>query len=342
MRIDRNPQPRKGFTLIELLLVIAIIGILAGLLLVAIGPTMRGPRVAEVVAEMSNLDKAMKDFKLKYGVDIPSSLRLHENASGWGGGDDPTRRSRAFILRVWPDFDFDYAWPGTPPMGLTDGQIDINGNGTLDETLDLRGIECMVFLLGGVCLTGDDAGSPLKAARDDRIETAGTPGKWIPIGFSPNPRFPFSRSGTSRVGPFFEFDQARLVNVAGTTADHMPEYKDTIPGQLTPYAFASSTRGAFSYGAPDPMDPSPKDAAYCQFDLNCGDSSTPFGDVYKRATNEPYNRDSYQLISPGFDFLFKNPSNAAGGAWTQGTGLPSNRAEERDNIANFAGGQLEG
>lgn len=342
MRTNRKPRCRKGFTLIELLLVIAIIGILAGLLLVAVIPAMRAPRVTEVVAEISNLDKAIKDFKLKYGVDIPSSLRLHEDAANWGNSDAPTRRSRAFLLRVWPDFDFSYTWPNPNPAGVADGKMDINGNGTLDETLDLRGVECMVFLLGGVTLTGDAAGAPLKANRNDAIETAGTPGQWIPIGFSVNPAFPFSRSGSSRVGPFYEFDAPRLVNVAGTIADHMPEYMDPIPGQLTPYAFASASGGAFNYGAPDPADPTPRDAGYCQFDLNMGDPGTPFGDVYKRATNEPYNREGYQLISPGFDYLFRNPATPAGGPWVEGGTIPANRAEERDNIANFSGGQLEG
>lgn len=318
---------RRGFTLIELLIVLAIVGMLAGLLLAAVIPAMSSGRNLAVSSEIQSLEKAIQDFKLRYGTDIPSSIRLYENGADWNNTDNITRRSKAILQRIWPDFDFYYG--GTSMMP---NRYDINGDGDDNDTLNLSGIECLVFFLGGVCATqdGTSPNSPYIRQIDGALNMMGTPQRWTPIGFSANPQRPFARGVGSRVGPFMEFDITRLRNVHAA-GQRMPEYVDPLPSQQTPYAYASATGGS-------------QGSSYRFQDLDYGASDDTFTSVYLRSSdaNDPYNPKSYQLISPGLDGRFSTLSGlGAGGIWEKGTLLPSNRAGERDNIANFSGGTLE-
>jgi len=65
--------PRAAFTLVELLVVIAIIGILAALLLAAVGPATRRARAARMQAEMTQFDTAIEDYKNNVGSYPPNA-----------------------------------------------------------------------------------------------------------------------------------------------------------------------------------------------------------------------------------------------------------------------------
>ncbi|TWT58471.1 hypothetical protein KOR42_18460 [Thalassoglobus neptunius] len=332
-------EKRSAFTLVELVVVILVIGILMAFLFPAINQVITNSRVAQVTAEIKSLDSALAAFKSKYGISPPSRLRLYEEAAGWVNDTSlQARESKAYLRQIWPEMDFTYAAAPTP------GELDIDGDGTIraesDGPIVLTGAECLVFFLGGVCATEDSAGNPIRNA-DGSLGTAAAPAKWAPLGFSTDQTFPFRRGG-SRVAPFHEFDSARLVNVNDPTSQpgrNMPEYLDSLPGQVSPYIYASSYDGR-GYNK-DTMT-----NVYLDIDLGAPSfasptsiylSSDPDGSVNTDVSNDvPYQANSYQIISPGFD-----NSYGVGGLYDPDTGFDANRGDEKDNITNFSSGVLD-
>ncbi len=62
---------RRAFSLIELMVVMLIISLLMGLLLVGVRGAVASVRVAAVTVELKNLENAILNFKVKYGVEPP-------------------------------------------------------------------------------------------------------------------------------------------------------------------------------------------------------------------------------------------------------------------------------
>jgi len=75
---------RVGFTLVELLMVIVIIGILIGMLAVAINPVLQSSREFAVAQEMKQMDSAIESFNTKYGFYPPSFTGFNQTATGTG------------------------------------------------------------------------------------------------------------------------------------------------------------------------------------------------------------------------------------------------------------------
>ncbi len=322
-RLSIAAPARRAFTLIELLLVLAVIGILAGLLLGGVFNVFGTARITQVSAEISSLDQAIAEFKLRFGMEPPSFVILYENGPAWP--TDRTMypnevRSRALIQRLWPDYDF------TTPHN-------INGDGDTTDVITLQSTEALVFFLGG--------NSVLDSANPQ------------PLGFSTNPTNPFAGGG-QRVGPFFAFNTDRFVDVDG---DGCPEYLDPIPGQTLPYLYFSGYDGA-GY-RPFGMNGTAGDA---DDEMLSSDGTPLMQSVYMvndqdwlMDTNRPranageyINPKSYQIISPGMDFRF-----GVGGTYLRGKGLAIKaggsmdnfrsreaRRPEFDNITNFSGGML--
>ena len=207
-RTSEQNQP-NGFTLIELLVAIGIVALLAGLLLSGIQASISAVATAKAANEIRNLETALAQFHSEFGMYPPSSIRLHETVAGWSNTDTETVRSRALIMKLWPNFNFTIA-------------RDFDGDSNATETHDLNGAECLAFFLGGVI----------------RIRSGSDP--FAPMGFSKNPANPFDRSSDNRIGPFTELVLDRLID---SNSNGMPEYIDTYSGQYRPIYYLSSYDG---------------------------------------------------------------------------------------------------
>jgi prepilin-type N-terminal cleavage/methylation domain-containing protein len=166
---------RGGFTLIELLIVLVVVLLLAGLLLGAVLVVRGRVRVAQQVAELTQLDLALATFKSKYGIFPPSRIRLREWQTDAAGslvnGTTPylqndafDQHSVAYLRRIWPSIKLLISNGGPSPVE-TPGPNSIGqwfqDNSTspafTPRVYELEGDECLVFFLGGICeKTGTD------------------------------------------------------------------------------------------------------------------------------------------------------------------------------------------
>ena len=240
-----QPRDRVGFTLIELMVVIVIIAILIGLLVPAVISVRRAARDAEVRKDISDLEQAIAQFKVSFGIEPPSRIALYSSAADW---DNPAygpdnKRSKGLIKQLWPQFDF----------------ATCGGFGSFPTPKHLNGSECLVFFLGGMI--------------------DGNSGAFI--GFSKDPTRPFSTIVTNREGPFFEFKGARnssgqfVGRLTDVDVDGIPEYRDPLPQQTSPYAYFGST-GSGSYPAFATLNAMPSSGVY---------SAAPFVDLLTAVSN---------------------------------------------------------
>lgn len=316
--IRQDPSARlknvRGFTLIELLIVIVIISMLIALLLPVLANIQQSGQVARVKNELSQLETAILAFKNTYGIEPPSRFVLYEDFNDYGIAEaDPVldslrSKSRGAISRMWPQFDFTQGRDWDNDTVITSG-----------SSFVLNGAECLVFFLGGI------------------IEGPASPPNLT--GFSKNPATPFD-SGSNREGPFFEFSTSRIQDVQNTSADsgldgmgvlNIPEYLDPLEGQSSPYFYVhrdyyrAHDQEEFASLSPAlPVELEPR--AYKQSDAN----------------RSYYKKQTFQLISPGFDGVY-----GSGGIYEEddsdhdGETVPLHINEfDRDNITNFSSGML--
>lgn len=331
-KLTEKTPPRRpaAFTLIELLVAIGIIAVLVGLLTPAIYNVLVRARVTEVKADIAQIEGAIADFNLKFGMNPPSRVTVHETQAGWNSD----KRSRSIIRRLWPDFDF------TKPRAFGLGA----------SSIELRGDQCLVFFLGGGFedLDSDGIGDAFRGFSSD-----------------PTDPFQFSTSTSTRIGPFMDFDPERVIADPGKTTlvypndsiRKFPVYVDPLPAQTHPYIYASSDEGL---GYSETTTDSDLNTPATQ---QTWPSSAPgFFRIYRTDTlgtaadakvPEPWKARTYQVISPGRDSKYgkggpykPDQTNNRLPAFNRTGAAPGidvkdpERSDEEDNITNFSDGTL--
>ncbi len=113
---------QKGFTLIELLVVIAIIGLLATVVLAALGPQRKNARVAAAQASMRNMLTVMQ-LCANDGIDLNSpAVGTKICASGDGS------------LTNWGALPTGWTYGGGQDTSASDGSFSINASGETPVT----------------------------------------------------------------------------------------------------------------------------------------------------------------------------------------------------------------
>lgn len=136
----------RGFSLIEVLVVMVIIAILVALVVPAISGVRTRARIAQVSAEISQLDAAIAKFKAVFNVEPPSSLLIPPVGGTW------TALDRSKVRGLWPQFNF-----------ATNGNL---GNAS---AIHLNGAECLVFFLGGYEATSGSVKTVIGFSKDPRF-----------------------------------------------------------------------------------------------------------------------------------------------------------------------------
>jgi prepilin-type N-terminal cleavage/methylation domain-containing protein len=80
MNMKKTNQFSRAFTLIELLVVIAIIGVLAGFIIGGLGAAKKQQAIKAAKAELTFIENALENYKLKYGSYPPASINSVTNS----------------------------------------------------------------------------------------------------------------------------------------------------------------------------------------------------------------------------------------------------------------------
>lgn len=365
-----RPRNRhQGFTLIEVLMVIAIIGVLVGLLVPAVNMARRSVQQSSIVFEVQTLNSAVEQYKTKFGDYPPDG----SNVSTF----------KRHIRKVFPNIAASELLDLDSAVGCNQQPIP-----TSPDFRVMDPSEALVFFLGGF---SDDPAHPFTGPGGPlQVISRNAAGVATSVQYN-----------VDRNAPLFEFKQSQLTLevVRGATVstdesinfyDLATEYPttdgllppgsptnslgDVIPcyhpsGRLAPYVYFDSRTYStkvgtvtyanhFSPGSGSPVTGFAR--PYKSINVNTSVTYSPASaDAYYRYENDR----TFQIVSAGLDDAFGNVnpitdgtkfyvyptgqlmdiSIAPGGsqtgplAYVESAGLPS---AQLDNATNFADGIL--
>lgn len=289
---------RGGFTVVEVLVAIVIIGILAGLLVPGLMSATKRAREYAVENDITQLGAAVEAFKTKYGF-YPPDFAIIRAIGGSNPSDaeiaDMSNSLLPYINRIAPNHG-EAALAGTGwPAGYR--RIDV----WMKEVGQHLGPDsALVFWLSGLIknkqfpLTYVDSGT----VHGQLAYNAGT-------------------DGTVEREIYFDFKSEKLL-LDSTTAP--------VANAIARFTQLNNTPEYFVYFETKSLVP-PISLPSCVVN---GITVTP----YANASNELYNKNSYQILAPGLDTVFAESGSTS-------PSVSSVTKRERDNLSNFSEGRLE-
>jgi prepilin-type N-terminal cleavage/methylation domain-containing protein len=278
----------RGFTLVEMLVVIAIIGILVGLVTGAAMVAMRMGKKTVVKSEIGQLDLALKQYKADNGEYPADGSIPQSDISPTNGYYD--KNSNGI-----PD-DFERHFGIVFTRANVNDELTALGYDTVAKRLTLfqnyTPMTALVFWLGGMPENINNPNSRL-------------------IGFSQNKINPLSDTASQRTKPYFEFDSARLTGPTGQIfRTYVPSGLPSVE-QWNSYSYphipcyvyfrAEGTRGTEYFYAPNHFKTCPPSYSPSYGGLNAPTYVRPYWDEQSQAW---VNADSFQILFCGFDGKF--------------------------------------
>jgi prepilin-type N-terminal cleavage/methylation domain-containing protein len=319
-------RPRHAFTLVEMLMVITIIGILAGLLLVAIGSARKAARQAAIRIDIDNLNRALETYYTDVGEYPPDFVGVNDNTSITIGGVSTTVKAQArnAVVRHLRKRFPRYGIPHLTAGDQFDDFVEVVRRATTDNNQNGQGL-CK----GGAAEAGDGNGVDIGHMTPGQAMVfwlGGLPafgGSNELTGFSTSPTDPMAARTvvTSRI-PSLSPDLAKLI--FDPTQPSLPISYGTTTAQNTLFPVAYFR----PYGSPYAA------LADNWYLTGLSHQTTPAAIPYadSRTNNRWVNSGKFQIISAGLDGDYGTttdnnpPSFPAGGNLSQ---------EHMDNVTNL-------
>ena len=148
----RRPYGNTGFSLIELLVVISIIGLLTGLVSVAVPRAIRMAKVAKTRAEMTAILSAIKAYQNEYSR-LPNPTGDTSGGDVWLAGGDSKNLMKVltgqdvngqnpkkvrFLEGPDDSGNFQDPWKKGSDLGQYKVKLDLDGSGTVEYYGDIN------------------------------------------------------------------------------------------------------------------------------------------------------------------------------------------------------------